>query len=341
MTGILLINLGSPKAPTVPAVRKFLRQFLSDPLVIDIHPLARWLLLNLFILPFRPRKSAAAYQKIWGDQGSPLIIHTEALAKTVASQLGENYAVEIGMRYGSPSIEEGLKKILSKSVDELRIFPLYPQYASSSTESSLTELFRVIEKIKLVPPLKVIPPFYDHPSFIRAWVEQGKEVINRMNPDHVLFSFHGLPERHLTKLDKTGSWCLQVRDCCEKMEIANQACYRAHCFQTAKLIAKELGLTEKQFTISFQSRLGRTPWIKPYTDILLTEFPKKGIKWLAVFCPSFVADCLETLEEIGIRGRDSFLKRGGEHLELIPSLNENPLWVEAVCQMINEAGKKK
>lgn len=339
MIGVLLVNLGTPEAPTIRAVRRYLKQFLSDPLVIDINPLARWLLLHLFILPFRPQKSAAAYRKIWSDQGSPLLIHTEALAKGVAAQLGENYVVETGMRYGSPSIEQALNKILLQPITELLIFPLYPQYASSSTESSLRELFRVIEKIKLVPPLKVIPPFYDHPSFVRAWAEQGKPVIDRMNPDHVLFSFHGLPERHVTKLDKSGFWCLKVRDCCEKIETFNQACYRAHCFQTARLVAKELGLGEKQFTISFQSRLGQTPWIKPYTDILLTELPKKGIKWLAVFCPSFVADCLETLEEIGIRGKESFLKNGGEHLELIPSLNATPLWVETVCQILQECTK--
>lgn len=337
MTGVLLINLGSPKAPTVKAVRAYLKQFLSDPLVIDINPLARWLLLNLFILPFRPKKSAAAYQKIWSDQGSPLIIHTEALAKKVASQLGENYTVETGMRYGSPSIEEGLKKILSKGVSQIQVLPLYPQFASSSTESSLRALFRVAQKLKLVPPIKVIPPFYEDPRFIRAFAQQGRDIIDSLKPDHVLFSFHGLPERHIRKLDKSGHTCFKANNCCEKIEEANQACYRAHCFQTAKLIAGELGLPRSQFTISFQSRLGRAPWIKPYTDFMLKDFPKRGIKKLVVFCPSFVADCLETLEEIEIRGRESFLLNGGECLKLIPSLNADPLWVKGICHLLKQA----
>lgn len=361
MIGVLLINLGTPDSPSVGDVRKYLKQFLSDPLVIDINPIARSLLLNCIILPFRSPKSAEAYQKIWTERGSPLFFHTDDLTKKVQERLGDDYRVQMAMRYGRPSIETGLKKLVDAGVDRLVIFPLYPQYASSSTESTMREVFEVAGRIKLVPHINAVQPFYSHSSFIHAFAERGRPLLQNFHPDHLLFSFHGLPERHILKLDKSKNYCLKDPECCDKMVQANQACYRAHSFHTARMIAEELKpdfniifdhssplakevhsrqekipstLKPLLATVSFQSRLGRTPWIKPYTDIVIPQLAQKGIKRLAIYCPSFVADCLETLEEINIRARELFLENGGEDLLMIPSLNAEPLWVHAVCEMV-------
>ncbi|MBI4412361.1 MAG: ferrochelatase [Deltaproteobacteria bacterium] len=312
MTGVLLINLGTPDEPTVPAVRRYLKEFLSDPYVIDINPLARWLLVNCVISPFRAPKSTLAYRKVWTDRGSPLLFYTVDLTKKVAEKLGNGFVVEMAMRYGRPSIEEGMKKLIQKGVSEIRVLPLYPQYASSSTGSTIDEVNRLAKKMNS-PPFKILPAFYNHPGFVKSFAEIGMPILNDLKPHHVLFSFHGLPERHILKGDP----------------------YRDHSFHTAHAIAKVLGLKPDEYSVSFQSRLGRTPWIKPYTDLILVELAQKGKKKVAVFCPSFVADCLETLEEIGIRGRESFLAAGGEKLELIPSLNTHPMWVEAVCGLVS------
>ena len=312
MIGILLINLGTPDAPTTSAVRHYLRQFLSDPKVIDIHPIARWLLVNLIIAPFRSPKSAALYQKIWTKEGSPLLIHTENLARAVGQKLGSSYAVEIGMRYGNPSIASAVRKLVEKKVEKIRVLPLFPQYAASSTGSAIEEVSRVAGKLGNIPPIETIPPFFDHPGFIRNFAGIGKPVLERIKPDQILFSFHGLPERHIQKGDP----------------------YQKQCFRTAELIAAELGLPSDIWKVSFQSRLGRTPWIKPYTDLLLLDLAKAGKKRIVVFCPAFVADCLETLEEIGIRNREAVIACGAETLELVPSLNSHPKWVETVCEMV-------
>ena len=334
MIGVLLINLGTPDAPRTPEVKKYLRQFLSDPRVIDIHPIARSLLLNLIILPFRSPKSAEAYRKIWMKEGSPLLFHTQNLGQKVSQRLGKDYAVEVGMRYQSPSIASAVEKLMQKGVSEIRVLPLFPQYATSSTASALEEVFRVLSQQWNIPPITTLPPFYDHPGFIKSFAETGKPVLEKLKPDHVLFSFHGLPERHIKKCDPVGNHCLKFDECCDRKVFQNQFCYRTQCFQTAKALTKELGIPLDLCSVSFQSRLGRTPWIKPYTDQILIELAKNGRKRIAVFCPSFVADCLETLEEIGIRGKDSALAHGAEILELVPSLNANSLWVETVCGMV-------
>ncbi len=334
MIGVLLINLGTPDAPHTPEVRRYLRQFLMDPRVIDIHPVARWLLVQGIIVPFRAPKSAKAYQKIWGAQGSPLRSHTLQLAALVQAQLGDEYRVEVGMRYGSPSIPEALEKLATAGVKEIRAFPLYPQYAASSTGTAEDVVLKFIRGKKNFPDLRFIPPFFDHEGFIRSHMEIARPLIDTFRPDYFLFSFHGLPERHILKEDTSKKHCLQSEDCCERLVPANGMCYRAHCFQTAKAIAKGLNFSEADYSIAFQSRLGRTPWIQPFTDLLLKELPQKGKKRLVVFCPSFVADCLETLEEIGIRGRGDFLSAGGEDLLLIPSLNSHPTWVHTVSQMV-------
>lgn len=332
MIGILLINLGTPDAPTTPAVRRYLRQFLSDPLVIDIHPILRFLLLRLIILPFRSPKSAEAYQKIWTKEGSPLLIHTQKLAQEVACKLGNDYAVEVGMRYGNPSIKTAMQKLVERGASEIRVLPLFPQYAESSTETAIAEVKRIYGGERTSPLLRILPPFYNHPGFIQSFVEKGRPILEKTKPDQVIFSFHGLPERHLRKLDFSGNHCFASEHCCDDVGSANAHCYRAQCFSTARLIAQDLGL--KNYLVSFQSRLGRTPWIKPYTDLEIIRLAQSGKKRFVVFSPAFVADCLETLEEIGIRARESALAHGAEVLELVPSLNAYPRWVEAVYDMI-------
>lgn len=331
--GLLLVNLGTPDAPRTAEVRRYLREFLSDPRVLDVNPVARWLLLSLVILPFRSSRSAAAYRAIWTDRGSPLLVHSRDLASRVAEALGTNWRVELAMRYGEPSIPRALDRLREEGVCDLVVFPLYPQYAASTTGSTLEAVFRAAGQSWNVPLLAVAPPFYDDPAFVRAFAEVGRPVLEAARPDHVLFSFHGLPERQIRKSDESGGHCLTSAVCCDAIGPANRNCYRAQCFATARALREALGLAEGDTTISFQSRLGRTPWIGPHTDAVLPELVRAGRRRLAVFCPSFVADCLETLEEIGIRAREQFRAAGGEELVLVPSLNAHPLWVEAVVEL--------
>lgn len=332
--GLLLINLGTPDAPTTEKVRPYLREFLSDPRVIDISPLGRWLLLHLFILPFRPKKSAEAYSTIWTERGSPLYFHTDDLCRNVTDKLPD-YTVAFAMRYGNPSIESKLKAMTAAGVDEITLFPLFPQYASSSTGSAIQRALEVVNSLWNTPFVKIIPPFYHDPATIRAYANCAKEQIARFKPDYFVFSYHGLPERHISKSEGQTGYCLKSDDsCCAQISDANRFCYRAQCFETTRQIAQELGLTPDQYKITFQSRLGRSPWIKPYTDEVFKELGKQGKKRLLVFCPSFVADCLETLEEISVRGKEEFTHAGGEELELVPSLNSNDEWVDAVVDLV-------
>jgi protoporphyrin/coproporphyrin ferrochelatase len=337
-TGVLLVNLGTPDAPEAGPVRRYLREFLSDPRVLDMHPAARWALLELVILPRRPAESAAAYEKIWLEEGSPLLVYGEALAREVAQQLDpERHRVELAMRYGQPSIETGLDRLREQGCDRLVVVPLYPQYAASSTGSSVEEVYRLAGQRWNTPFITVVPPFYDDPRFIGAFASVTRPVLEDLEPDHVLFSFHGLPERHMIKSDEAGDHCLRSETCCDRIVSANRNCYRAQCFATARALASRLELPDDRYTISFQSRLGRAVWIRPYTDQLLVELPKRGIRKLAVVCPAFVADCLETLEEIGIRANADFRAAGGTELRLVPSLNAEPAWVDAVTAFIRDA----
>ena len=337
MTGLLLCNLGTPDRPTPGAVRRYLREFLSDPRVLDINPVGRWLLLNLVILPLRPKKSAAAYQKIWTGRGSPLLAHGEDLAVAVRERLGSEWVVELGMRYGRPSIAAALEKMRQAGAGRVVVLPLYPQYAASTTGSSVEEVRRVAGSLWDTPALFFVEAFYDHPGFIDGFVAIGQPILKAEQPDHVLMSFHGLPERHLRKTDGTGRHCLVVADCCERIGDANRNCYRAQCFATARALAGRLGLAEGGWSVSFQSRLGRAGWIHPYTDVAIAQLARQGKKRLVVFCPAFVADCLETLEEIGIRAKEQFLKVGGERLTLVPSLNASPGWAAAVTELARES----
>jgi protoporphyrin/coproporphyrin ferrochelatase len=329
--GLLLVNLGTPSSPEPGAVRRYLRQFLSDPRVLDIHPVARWLLLNVAILPFRPGATAAAYRKVWTERGSPLLVHSLDLVEKVRARL-PGVPVELGMRYQEPSLRVALERLLAAGCDRITVFPLYPQYASSSTGSSLEEVWRLAGRLWNTPALRVVPPFYDHPAFLDAFARVARPVLDEANPDLVLMSFHGLPERQVKKSDATGRHCLASASCCDALVDSNRMCYRAHCFATARGLAERLGLAGR-YEVAFQSRLGRTPWIRPFTDVRVRELAAKGTRRLAVLCPSFVADCLETLEEVGLRLREDFLAHGGEELRLVPSLNATDAWVEAVVEL--------
>jgi len=340
-TGVLLINVGTPDSPEPGDVRRYLRQFLSDPRVIDINPIGRWLLLNLVILPFRPKKSGEAYRQIWRKEGSPLRIYCEEIKDGLQNALGDDYCVELGMRYGNPSLEKALNSFHSQGIDRLVLFPLYPQYAASSTGTSLEEIYRLVGQRWNVPDITTVSPFYDDEGFIDAVKEVGNPVLAKANADHILFSFHGLPERHMRKSDESGSHCLTSPNCCDKIVAANRNCYKAQCYVTARMAAEAMGLEEGKWSVAFQSRLGRTPWIQPYTDEVIPELAEKGCKRMVVFCSAFVADCLETLEEIGIRAKEDFIEAGGEYLELVPAVNAHPTWIDAAAKLVlNSVGKR-
>jgi protoporphyrin/coproporphyrin ferrochelatase len=337
MKGLLLVNLGSPDEPTTPAVRRYLREFLSDPRVIDIGAVGRWLLLHVFILPFRPARSAAAYRKVWRPDGSPLLANSRALAAAVAERLGPDWHVELAMRYGKPAVADGLERLRATGVDDIVVMPLYPQYAASSTGSTLEAVYAQTAARWVVPNLTVVPPFYDDAGYLDAFAAVGKDVLAADRYDFVLFSFHGLPERQVVKTDDSAAHCLKSADCCDRVVAVNRNCYRAQCHATARGLAARLALAEGAWSVSFQSRLGRTPWIRPYTDVVLPELAAQGKKRIAVFCPAFVADCLETLEEIGIRAREQWQGLGGERLTLVPSLNDTPAWSDAVVSLVRRS----
>lgn len=334
--GVLLVNLGSPSAPTTPAVRRYLRQFLSDPRVLDIPAPMRWLVLESAILPVRSRRSAALYRSIWDDNvGSPLLHHTRNLAESVDESLGAGWVVRGAMRYGEPSIQSAWESLRASHVRQIVVVPLYPQETSSTIGSVLDEIHRQASQDWVPTPMSVVPRFYDNAQFIEAWRTVASETLAVANADHVLFSFHSIPQRHITKADDTRAHCLVTEGCCElKDSPISAGCYRAQCVRTANRLAGELDLSEDAWSISFQSRLGRIPWVQPYTDVELDRLRAQGVRRLAVMCPAFVCDNLETVEEIGIRARRQWLNAGGHELILVPSLNAHPSWVEAVVGLV-------
>ena len=335
--GLLLINLGTPASPRPADVRAYLREFLSDPRVIDIPAWRRWLVLNLLILPFRPRHSAAAYSKIWTERGSPLLFHGQDLAARVQDLMGEDGVVELAMRYGKPSIPVALDRLRRRGVRRILVFPLYPQYSSTSTGSSLQKVFADASERWTVPYLQVVPPFHDHPAFIAACAEMARPVMQESRPERVFFSFHGLPERQIHRGDPSGIHCLHRADCCDRITEVNADCYRAQCFATARLLAESLGVPEEERVVCFQSRLGRQAWIRPYTDEVVRDAARQGVKRAVILSPAFVADCLETLEELGMRAAEDWRANGGERLDLVPSLNASDAWAEAVMRIAREA----
>lgn len=339
-TGVLLLNLGTPDSPAVGDVRRFLRQFLSDRRVIRLPQPLHWLLLNLLILPFRPRKSAAAYRAIWTEAGSPLLHFGRGLAESVAERLGLGFRVELAMRYGSPSIAESMSTLMASDLAKIVVVPLFPQYAIASTGSALAEVARVLESAERPPPLHTLGDFFEHPSFINAYTEVAEPILKDFAPDHVVFSFHGLPEWQIRELDPSGRRCLVDADCCAASSAENRSCYRAHCFATTRALVAalevDMDLNEHNTSLVFQSRMGRTPWLDPDLVNVLPELAERGIKRLAVFCPAFVADCLETVEEVGIRARAQWSELGGDALCLIPCVNAGPGWADGVAAMVRE-----
>jgi ferrochelatase len=335
LTGVLLVNLGTPESPATGPVRRYLREFLSDPRVLTLPAPLRWLLLNLVILPTRPRKAAAAYQKIWLPEGSPLRVHTDALTSAVAMILGDGFRVEAAMRYGEPSIASGLAALDRANVDRVIVLPLFPQYASAVTSSVAAEVFRCLDGAADIPPIEILGAFYDEPDFASSWAALVESELSEFAADHVLFSFHGLPEDQIRASDPRGDHCLASPDCCKHPGASLKRCYRAQCYATADALIAALNLDEAQTSSAFQSRLGPRPWIQPFTDVVLPSLAEKGIRRLAVFCPSFVADCLETLEEIGIRLRDQWSSLGGEELWLAPCPNGDERFAKAVAGWIS------
>jgi len=328
--GILLVNLGSPDSTDVRDVRRYLRQFLMDGRVIDAPWPIRFGIVYFTILPFRPKESAHAYQKIWTSEGSPLV----ATSKHLQYKLQERFTipVELAMRYQNPSIESAVRKLDYLKVDEVFLIPLFPHYAMSSYETAI-ERVKSIARF-LAPKMKITiqPPYFDAPDYIQALVASAQDYL-QAGYDHLLFSFHGIPERHLRKSDPTGCHCLRSDNCCQVASPAHATCYRAQCFKTVAAFVAKANVPKEKYSVSFQSRLGRDPWLKPYTDLELVEFPKRGIKKLLVICPAFVSDCLETIEEIGMRGQETFLSAGGTEFTQIPCLNEHPLWLSMLEKM--------
>ena len=331
--GVLLMNTGTTDAPRPAETRVYLRQFLSDPRVLDINPIKRWLVLNLFILPTRPKKSAHAYSQIWTEQGSPLLVISRELARALKDRM-PHAEFAVGMRYGNPSIESGLEELIAQRVDRIIVAPLFPQYSSAATGSTLEVVYRYCAKPWNVPAISALPDFFDEPAFIDSWIAVTRPLLDAFKADHVLMSYHGLPERQVRKSDLSGSHCLASENCCDRMTGPNRYCYRAQCFATSRALGKSLGLDETQYSVSFQSRLGRDPWIRPYTDEVIPQLASAGVKRLAVMCPAFTADCLETLEEIGLRAKSDFLTAGGEAFQFVPSLNAHPVWVDALAGML-------
>lgn len=329
---VLLINLGTPDSPTPSKVGKYLTQFLNDKRVIDINPAGRFMLVNMVIVPFRRFKSANLYKNIWKKEGSPLLLNSIALTEKLRLKLGDNYVVELAMRYQQPSIEKALEKIRQQRPSKIHILPLYPQYASSSTGSTIEEVLQQISKWEVIPNLNVISKFHDHPKFIEALIEEGKKYDHK-DYDHVIFSYHGLPERHIKKSSAHygGNTC-QMGACCNSITKNNQYCYRANCFETSRQLIKALDIPADKHTTTFQSRLD-DKWLKPYSDKIIIDLAKKGTKRILVFSPAFVADCLETIYEIGTEYDELFKEHGGEKVTLVSSLNASDTWVNAVKEI--------
>jgi ferrochelatase len=333
--GVLLVNLGSPDSPCVPDVRRYLNEFLMDSRVIDVAwPIRRFIVGTILIN--RPKETGHAYEKIWLKEGSPLIVTSKNVLKELQPRV--KMPIELAMRYQNPTIELGLRNLAGQGVDDLLLIPLFPHYAMSSFETAVERVKELARKIAPKMRITIQPPFYKDVDFIGALVSSAEEYLKK-DYDYLLFSYHGLPERQIKKTDPTGTHCLMSENCCEAASPAHATCYRAQCFQTTQAFVQKAGVPAGKYSTSFQSRLGKDPWLKPYTDIEFERLARQGVKKLLVICPAFVSDCLETIEEIGIRGRDTFVQAGGKELSRIPCLNEHPLWVKALENMVTKFSK--
>lgn len=331
-TGVLLVNLGTPDSPKTGDVRRYLRQFLLDRRVIDYPWVARNLLVRGIIAPFRSPKSAKLYKELWTNEGSPLKHYGEVLTAGVQEYLGGDYIVELAMRYQNPSMESALQKLLEAEVSDIIVFPLFPQYASATTGSVHDEVMRLLRKEENIPNVRMINSYYDEPAMIEIFADNARQF-DLDDYDHILFSYHGLPSRQLRKADRNNH-CKKAENCCATISKVNQFCYSAQCHATTRALVDALNLRSDQYTTCFQSRLGPEEWAKPYTSDIIEEQAKKGAKRLLVFSPAFVADCLETIVEIKTEYQEEFEEMGGEVVDLVPSLNDNPRWIEAVGNMI-------
>lgn len=327
---VLLLNLGSPNSTSVKDVRTYLKEFLSDPRVLDIpsSPLLRSCILNCCILPTRPKRSAHAYSQIWQPEGSPLIIESRKLQENLQKRF--SLPIELAMRYGNPSIPDIINQIKSKDIRSLFIVPLYPHYAMSSYE---TVVANVMEHLPKDIHRTTLQPFYNDPLYIDALVKSAQPYFKQPF-DHLLFSYHGIPERHLKTSDPSKAHCLCVSNCCQTTSPSHATCYKHQCLETTRLFVQKASIPHDKYSISFQSRLGKDPWLQPYTDHRFEELPKQGVENILVICPSFVADCLETLEEISMSGKESFLQSGGKSFTQIPCLNNHPAWIQFLTQKI-------
>jgi protoporphyrin/coproporphyrin ferrochelatase len=330
--GILLVNLGTPDSPEVKDVRKYLDQFLMDERVIDIPRFNRTLLVKGIIVPFRSPKTAKLYKEIWDENGSPLLYYSQIQAQLLQEKLGEDYHVELAMRYQNPSIEQALSKLKAGLVESIKVIPLFPQYASASTGSVMQLVMELVSKWQTIPPISFVNSFHDNQKMIEIFADNArKHQVNTY--DHVLFSFHGLPERQLIKCDHTSAYCLKKTGCCETLNDTNKFCYSAQSHDTARLLAKELSINRENYTVCFQSRLGKEPWVQPYTTDVLKKLAAEGKKRLLVFSPAFVADCLETIYEITVEYHEEFKALGGEHVQLVESLNDDPRFIEVLAEL--------
>jgi len=328
--GVLLVNLGSPDSTSVGDVRRYLREFLMDGRVIDVPWPMRAFIVGMVLIN-RPKQSAEAYQKIWTPEGSPLIVTSRRIQAKLRERV--TVPVELAMRYRNPSIREAVRKLAEEKIDEVLLIPLFPHYAMSSYETAVERVKKVAAWAAPRMRIKVQPPYGDAPDYIAALAASARNHLEA-GYDHLLFSFHGVPVRHLRKSDPTGRHCLTALNCCNVSSPAHATCYRAQCFKTVAAFVKQADVPAGKYSVSFQSRLGRDLWLMPYTDAVLAELPRREIKRLLVICPAFVSDCLETLEEIGIRGRATFMSAGGKEFALVPCLNEHPLWLAALENMV-------
>ncbi len=331
-TGLLLVNLGTPDSPEVSDVRRYLGQFLNDPRVIDIPWLARKILVNLIIVPFRAPKSAKIYKELWTKDGSPLLIYGNSLKEKLQKRVGEEVVVELAMRYQKPAIKDVLERMRKMNLDRIIVFPLFPQYASSSTGSALQEVMEVVKEWWVIPELKLFSQYFDNPLYLDAVAETGREFSHEKY-DHVIFSYHGLPERQVDKVYEDRK--CSNHNCDHQLDNENYYCYKAGCYYTTHEIVKRLQIPEGKYTVSFQSRLD-DKWLKPYSDEVVRQLAEKGAKHILVFSPAFTADCLETTIEIGHEYQDIFTKAGGVKVQLVPSLNDRDQWVETVYKIVFE-----
>ncbi|NQZ76121.1 MAG: ferrochelatase [Ekhidna sp.] len=330
--GVLLVNLGTPDSTAVSDVRKYLREFLMDKRVIDIPAFPRWLLVNGIIAPFRAPKSAKEYRKLFDERGSPLKYYTEDITDLLSRKLSEEYSVKFAMRYQSPSLDSVLEEFKKERVASIHVIPLFPQYASATTGSVIDRVMEITMKWQVIPEIKFTSQFLEEELFIDTIVDQGKQMMENGPYDHYVFSYHGLPERQIRKASY-GKYC-KLGKCCSTLNEHNRYCYRAQCFETTRLVAAKLGIDEKDYTVCFQSRLGKDPWVQPYTEDVLKSLAKEGKTKVLAFSPAFVSDCLETTIEVGEEYQEEFLEAGGEKWDLVPSLNAESKWVDCLEKMV-------